>query len=216
MKRAQNRPSSTVPSAKGKSIQQPCPSKSPVKATPTALKKKTQSKEELQPLPTAKRTAQNKKLSPKQEDSDNEEVVIESVRPVKKNVKSPVAQKSPQKIAETPSKLALPKVDEGVKIVFVGNLPVKLTKTDVADYFSGCGKIVEVRVARTKEGFLKGFAHIEFDSTNAVRRAIQLNGKEFSGRVIRVDPAKSSKSKFKLKIRICFWRLFSEESKRFR
>jgi RNA recognition motif-containing protein len=199
MKRAQNRGASSVAISKSKEKQRQdsSPSQSPVKAkqvkkTETVLlKKKTLAKEEN--LVPVNRKTVNKKLSPKNVESDVEDVV-EEVKPTRKNVKSP-PQKSPQRVAESPNRAALfPKVEEGVKIVFVGNLPLKISLKEVSDFFTGCGKIVEVRMSKGPEGFNKGFCHVEFDSTSAVRRAIQLNGKEFSGRAIRIDPTKQSKS----------------------
>jgi RNA recognition motif-containing protein len=206
MKRAQNRGANSVAISKNKEKQRQdsSPSQSPVKTkqvkkTETVLlKKKTLPKEENL-VPVSRKTATNKKLSPKNVEPEEEEV-IEEVKPTRKNVKSP-PQKSPQRVAESPNRTALfPKVEEGVKIVFVGNLPLKISQNEVSDFFAGCGKIVEVRMSKGPEGFNKGFCHVEFDSTSAVRKAIQLNGKEFSGRAIRIDPTKQSKSNYKFNI----------------
>lgn len=82
--------------------------------------------------------------------------------------------------------------DSSSKTVFVGNISWNTTENSLKDAFSGCGAVVAVRIAKGPDGQAKGFAHVEFDSTEAVSKAVALAGSDIDGRQIRVDPAKSS------------------------
>lgn len=48
-----------------------------------------------------------------------------------------------------------------------------------------------MRVALNEDGKPRGFAHIEFDSEDAVKNALKLTGRTLDGREIRVDIAGS-------------------------
>jgi nucleolin len=82
--------------------------------------------------------------------------------------------------------------DSSGKTVFVGNISFNATEDSLKEFFSQAGNVVAVRIAKTPDGQLKGFCHVEFDSTEAVNSAVALAGSEIDGRAIRVDPAKSS------------------------
>jgi len=84
------------------------------------------------------------------------------------------------------------KNDSSAKTVFVGNISWNTTEESLTEFFSKCGSVVAVRIAKTPEGQMKGFCHVEFDSTEAVDAAVALAGTDIDGRQIRVDPAKSS------------------------
>jgi len=71
---------------------------------------------------------------------------------------------------------------------FVGNLSFKSTEDSIKKYFQGCGSILEVRIAKDRDtGKMKGFAHIDFEDSDGLQNAIQLNGAEFEGRELKVD-----------------------------
>ena len=74
---------------------------------------------------------------------------------------------------------------------FVGNLSYQTTKETLAKYFAGCGKVVEIRIPLNEEGKPRGFAHVEFDSEEAVKKAIALSGNDLDGRSIKVDFSQS-------------------------
>lgn len=80
-----------------------------------------------------------------------------------------------------------PRNDENT--IFIGGLSYQSTKDSVAELFGACGNITAVRVATDQEGNPRGFAHVEFDSSDAVQEAIKLTGTELDGRTIRVDVA---------------------------
>ena len=67
----------------------------------------------------------------------------------------------------------------GCNTVFVGSLPENMTEKHVAELFSECGRIVDVRIPRGKR-----YAHVEFVKEESVDKAIEL-----SGCGVRVGPA---------------------------
>lgn len=73
--------------------------------------------------------------------------------------------------------------------VFIGGLSYQSSQDSVQSMFSPCGSIVAVRVATDPEGNPRGFAHVEFDSEEGVKKALELSGQELDGRRIRVDVA---------------------------
>ena len=75
------------------------------------------------------------------------------------------------------------------KTVFVGGLSYNSTQESVAEFFKGCGNLQQVRVALDQEGNPRGFAHVEFDTDEAVQAALALSGQALDGRSIRIDVA---------------------------
>jgi len=70
---------------------------------------------------------------------------------------------------------------------FVGNLAWKSTEQSLKKFFGACGNVVDVRIAKNEEGKMKGFAHIDFDSQEALDKAKGMAGKDLDGREVRVD-----------------------------
>ncbi|XP_076031186.1 uncharacterized protein LOC143019435 [Oratosquilla oratoria] len=81
--------------------------------------------------------------------------------------------------------------------VFIGNLPWEAEEESLYKHFSDCGAIESVRIIRDKKlGSGKGFGYVNFKSRDAQEVALQLSGKEFEGRALRVKRAvKKVKSK---------------------
>ena len=71
--------------------------------------------------------------------------------------------------------------------IFVGNLSFKSKESDIRNFFSDCGQVLDVRIAKNEEGKMKGFAHVDFDSKEAVEKAIEKNGQSLGGRELRID-----------------------------
>ena len=71
--------------------------------------------------------------------------------------------------------------------IFVGNLSFISNENSIKEYFSSCGNIVDIRLAKGDDGKLKGFAHVDFDSEEGVQKALKLNGKEYNGRQLKID-----------------------------
>ncbi len=76
--------------------------------------------------------------------------------------------------------------------VFVGNVAWDVSQElleNMMDDILGPGQFTKVRVATERDtGRPRGFAHVDFRSEEAMRRAVQeLNGVNLLGRTIRVD-----------------------------
>jgi len=81
------------------------------------------------------------------------------------------------------------KFHDGEKFTaFVGNLGFKTTEAAVGAFFKDCGNVLDVRIAKNPEdGRSKGYAHVDFDSNEAVQKAIGKAGQNLDGRDVRVD-----------------------------
>ena len=79
--------------------------------------------------------------------------------------------------------------------VFVGNINYKCTENDLKKFFKDCGKVVEVRIAKKPDGKLKGFAHVDFETKEAMEKAVEKNGKELQGRPLKIDQSTSGNSR---------------------
>lgn len=78
---------------------------------------------------------------------------------------------------------------EKTKIVFVGNLSFDSTQQTIEEFFADCGSIESIRIAMDNDGKMKGFCHIAFENEESADKAIEKNGKELDGRLIKVDKA---------------------------
>jgi len=78
--------------------------------------------------------------------------------------------------------------------IFVGNLPFDATEADVKKLFEGYGFVASVVIVMRKEKKApksRGFGFVEMtDEQQALAAMAALNGKEFMGRVLNVDPAR--------------------------
>ena len=77
--------------------------------------------------------------------------------------------------------------------IFVGNLGFKTNENTIKKFFSSCGNVVGVRIAKQEDGRAKGFCHVDFDSSDAVEKACALAGQDLDGREIRVDKSEPRK-----------------------
>ena len=73
--------------------------------------------------------------------------------------------------------------------IFIGNLSFKTNEDGIKNLFEDCGKIIDIRIAKTEEGRPRGFAHVDFDSNEAVENAIEKSGYKLDGRELRIDRA---------------------------
>merc|ERR1711920_562628 len=78
---------------------------------------------------------------------------------------------------------------ENCTTVFLGNLDFNITEDDVKKHFKECGELKNIRWMQ-KDGEFKGAGFAEFETTEAVDKAVKLCGKEIIGRATRVDYAK--------------------------
>jgi len=58
----------------------------------------------------------------------------------------------------------------------VGNLSFDTVADSLREFFSECGEIRDVRIPMRDDGKPKGFAHVEFDSPEAAKAAMAMNG----------------------------------------
>lgn len=77
--------------------------------------------------------------------------------------------------------------------IFVGNLGFKTNENTIKKFFSSCGNIVGIRIAKQEDGRAKGFCHVDFDSSDSVEKACALAGQDLDGREIRVDKSEPRK-----------------------
>uniref|UniRef100_A0A3Q2UK73 Cleavage stimulation factor, 3' pre-RNA, subunit 2 n=1 Tax=Fundulus heteroclitus TaxID=8078 RepID=A0A3Q2UK73_FUNHE len=84
---------------------------------------------------------------------------------------------------------------------YIGNIPYEATEEQLKDIFSEAGLVVSFRLVYDREtGKPKGYGFCEYqDQETALSAMRNLNGREFSGRALRVDNAASEKNKEELK-----------------
>ena len=76
--------------------------------------------------------------------------------------------------------------------IFAGNLSFGMSREDIMELFGTVGPVVDVVMPLDKvSGRPRGFAFVEFETEEDAAKAIEtLNGKEVSGRPLRIDEAK--------------------------
>jgi RNA recognition motif-containing protein len=75
----------------------------------------------------------------------------------------------------------------------VGNLSFDVTREELIEAFSAAGRVVDAKVPTDREtGRPRGFAFVEFESEDAVRKCIDtMHGREFKGRALRINEAEN-------------------------
>jgi RNA recognition motif-containing protein len=75
--------------------------------------------------------------------------------------------------------------------VFVGNLSFDVTRDELIEFLKAAGPVVDAKVPTDREtGRPRGFAFVEFEDEDGARRCIeQMNGRDLSGRALRVNEA---------------------------
>jgi cold-inducible RNA-binding protein len=78
-----------------------------------------------------------------------------------------------------------------MKNLFVGNMSFQTTESDLRALFEPFGQITRIHIVQDREtGQPRGFAFVEMAAdTGAAKAMIDLNGKEISGRALRVSEA---------------------------
>jgi len=71
------------------------------------------------------------------------------------------------------------------KSLYVGSLPYEVTEDELRELFAEFGPVKAVRVIAGK-----GFGFVDLPEENAARAVAAVNGREFKGRVLRVDEAR--------------------------
>jgi len=76
--------------------------------------------------------------------------------------------------------------------IYVGNLPFSASEADIKDLFAAFGQVDSVAMIKDKfTGQPRGFGFVEMPNEVEAQKAIAgLNGKDFSGRALVVNPAR--------------------------
>ncbi len=78
--------------------------------------------------------------------------------------------------------------------IFVGNLSFNTDVQDLKEVFDKFGEMSEIKIPTDREtGRARGFAFITFETQQAAENALAADGKEISGRAIRVSMATEKK-----------------------
>jgi len=87
-----------------------------------------------------------------------------------------------------------PKPD-GCITIFVGKLSYEIDEKTLRDAFKSCGEIKEIRWLNDREsGQFKGCGFVEFNSPDAVDKAVKLNGTSVMGRAMKIDYASNKRN----------------------
>ncbi|CDO93888.1 unnamed protein product [Kluyveromyces dobzhanskii CBS 2104] len=71
--------------------------------------------------------------------------------------------------------------------IFVGNITTEATAETLEEHFKGCGEIVRVTILYNKvTGAPKGYAYVEFESSDSIPKALELKDSELDGETINV------------------------------
>lgn len=75
--------------------------------------------------------------------------------------------------------------------IYVGNLPFSATEEEVAELFASFGPVEKVKLVTDREtGRPRGFGFVTLADTSKVKEAAEaLDGQDFGGRALRVNPA---------------------------
>ncbi|MCK4869869.1 MAG: RNA-binding protein [Gammaproteobacteria bacterium] len=78
-----------------------------------------------------------------------------------------------------------------MKKLYVGNLPYSVTEEGIESLFSQYGEVESVILIKDRDtGRAKGFGFVEFVSQADAEKAIELDGRDFEGRNLKVNMAK--------------------------
>ncbi|KAL7751883.1 hypothetical protein RI367_002883 [Sorochytrium milnesiophthora] len=87
----------------------------------------------------------------------------------------------------------LAKADADARSIYVGNVDYAVTPEQLQELFQPCGAINRITIVCDKfTGHPKGFAYVEFTSTDSIAAANELNDKELNGRAIKVTPKRTN------------------------
>eukprot|EP00756_Hemistasia_phaeocysticola_P030543 Hpha_TRINITY_DN16297_c1_g1::TRINITY_DN16297_c1_g1_i1::g.15696::m.15696/K14396/PABPN1, PABP2; polyadenylate-binding protein 2 len=83
--------------------------------------------------------------------------------------------------------------ESAVRSVYVGQVDYSTTPQELHDHFSSCGAVTRVTILCDKiSGHPKGFAYVEFETEEAVDKAVQFHDTEFKGRKLKVLPKREN------------------------
>ncbi|MFH1913517.1 MAG: RNA-binding protein [Pseudomonadota bacterium] len=78
-----------------------------------------------------------------------------------------------------------------MKSIYVGNIPFSVSENDIRDMFGAYGRVVSVKLVEDREtGRFRGFGFVEMDDADALSAIEALDGKDMSGRTLKVNEAR--------------------------
>ncbi len=81
-----------------------------------------------------------------------------------------------------------------MKKLYIGNLPWSATEADLRDLFSPFGEVLSAAVITDRDtGRSRGFGFVELDQDGAAKAIAELDGRDFSGRALRVNEAQDKR-----------------------
>ncbi len=85
------------------------------------------------------------------------------------------------------------------KKLYIGNLNFDVTEDELEKNFAKFGEIASVTIVKDSvSGRSKGFGFVEFSDENGAKTAKDgMDGKEFAGRVLKVDEAREQRQQRK-------------------
>lgn len=76
--------------------------------------------------------------------------------------------------------------------IYIGNITYSATERDIEQLFSQFGEVASVKLINDREtGRPKGFGFVEMSAEAASKAIESLDGKEFMGRSLKVNQARS-------------------------
>lgn len=80
------------------------------------------------------------------------------------------------------------------KSLFVGNIAYGAMEMEIRDLFSTCGTVQNVRFAMDhRRGRFRGFGFVIMSDKDAELAVLELDGREFQGRKLKVSIARASR-----------------------
>ena len=77
------------------------------------------------------------------------------------------------------------------KTIYVGNIPFTVTEDEIRTLFESHGTVNDVKLITDRgTGRFRGFGFVEMEDEDANNAINELDGKEFGGRVMRVNEAR--------------------------
>ncbi|MCX5923859.1 MAG: RNA-binding protein [Candidatus Dependentiae bacterium] len=81
--------------------------------------------------------------------------------------------------------------------IFIGNLAFSTDKNELQDAFGKFGIISEINIPTNREtGQPRGFAFVKFETEEAAKEALTMDGQELNGRSLKVNIAHGKKESF--------------------
>lgn len=75
--------------------------------------------------------------------------------------------------------------------IYVGNLPYNTSNQAIEEIFAQFGVITDIALIKDREtGRQKGFGFVTYESAQSANDALQMDGKDFGGRPLKVNIAK--------------------------